>query len=302
MLIEIHVPRPLTLLLFIFAVSGWLLWLNGAPISTGTASVNQSSSSSTSVHSSLPVGGNIEESRQQVVEAEQEIFFARKVHATLQQKEELLRFQLKILEEERNALGENISSQTERSFIDARANLVQLLQDKDLAEQRIKRALDQLWDARVQGSQISILATGVMPELEWPVEPVYGVSATFRDPEYEEIFGFAHDGLDIPVLQNTPILAPAAGTVEKVADNGFGYSYIILRHAGVATLYGHVSQIDVAEGQTVSLGQQIGLSGGRPGTKGAGSHTTGPHLHLEVIKNGERIDPKTVLKQRSDIY
>lgn len=300
MLIEINVPRPLTLLLLVFAISGWLLWLNGVPTSTGTASVGQSSNSSSAAL--LPVGGNIEESRKQVVEAEQQIFFARKVHATLEQKEELLRFQLKLLEEERNTLGENIDSQTERSFIDARANLVQLLQDKDLAEQSIKRALDQLWDARVQGSQISIRATGITPELEWPVEPVYGVSATFRDPDYEEIFGFAHDGLDIPVLQGTPILAPAVGTVEKVAENGFGYSYIILRHAGVATLYGHVSQIDVAEGQTVSLGQQIGLSGGRPGTKGAGSHTTGPHLHLEVIRDGERIDPLIVLKPEAGIY
>lgn len=297
MLIEVHIPRPLTLLLIIFAVTGWLMWFNAVPpTTTGTASVVPSPQGSSSAATiTEAVGGNSEESRKQAVLAEQEIFFARQVHSVLAKKEELLRFQLKLLEEERAALGEGITSQVENDFITARANLVQLLQDKDLAEQRIKRALDQLWDARVQGSQISINATGTVPELQWPVEPVYGISATFRDPQYEEIFGFAHDGLDIPALQDTAILAPAAGTVEKVADNGLGYSYIIIRHAGIATLYGHVSRIDVAEGQQVHLGEQIGLTGGRPGTNGAGSQTTGPHLHLEVIKDGQRLDPLTVL-------
>ena len=57
------------------------------------------------------------------------------------------------------------------------------------------------------------------------------------------------------------------------------------------TLYGHVSDIMVMDGQSVKAGDVIGLSGGTPGTKGAGLYTTGPHLHFEILKDGVHVDP-----------
>ncbi len=126
----------------------------------------------------------------------------------------------------------------------------------------------------------------------WPVSPSRGISAYFHDGAYRKVFGFTHNAIDIRTPQGTAIHAPANGVVYKVRDNGYGYSYIIIAHeAGVMTVYGHVSEFRVREGDNVYAGQVIGLSGGVPGSKGAGLMTTGAHLHFEVMKGGAYADP-----------
>lgn len=130
----------------------------------------------------------------------------------------------------------------------------------------------------------------------WPVTPNKGISAYFHDSSYYARFGVQHNAIDIPEYQGSPIHSPADGVVYKVKDNGYGYSYIILAHAGgFTTTYGHVSSILVEEGQRVSQGSIIGLTGGMPGTKGSGYMTTGPHLHFEIYLNGTHIDPLNYL-------
>ena len=126
----------------------------------------------------------------------------------------------------------------------------------------------------------------------WPVSPSRGISAYFHDEAYRAVMGMVHQAIDIRALQGTPIHAPADGVVYKTRDNGFGYSYIILAHGGgFMTLYGHVAEIRVIEGEKIKQGQVIGLSGATPGSKGAGLMTTGPHLHFEVLKGGKHVDP-----------
>lgn len=126
----------------------------------------------------------------------------------------------------------------------------------------------------------------------WPVEPSRGISAYFRDPSYVAVFGVGHNAIDVPTTQKTTIHAPAEGVVYKVRDNGYGYSYLILAHkGGYMTVYGHVSGFLVEEGEKVRPGQGVALTGGTPGTKGAGYMTTGAHLHFEVMKGGKYIDP-----------
>ena len=126
----------------------------------------------------------------------------------------------------------------------------------------------------------------------WPVSPSRGISAYFHDESYRKAMGVPHEAIDIRALQSTPIHAPADGVVYKTRDNGYGYSYIILAHAGgFMTVYGHVSEIRVKAGEQIKEGQTIGLSGATPGTKGAGLMTTGPHLHFEVLKGGKHVDP-----------
>ncbi|MFC1656190.1 murein hydrolase activator EnvC family protein [Patescibacteria group bacterium] len=138
-------------------------------------------------------------------------------------------------------------------------------------------------------------ATG--EKLNWPVTPSRGISAYFRDSSYKSTFGIPHNAIDIPVAQGTPVRAPSSGVVYKVKDNNdTSYSYIILAHkGGVLTVFGHMSETLVEERDVVLPGEMIGLSGGIPGTTGAGYLTTGAHLHFEVIKSGKHVDPLFLL-------
>lgn len=127
---------------------------------------------------------------------------------------------------------------------------------------------------------------------KWPVTPSRGISAYFHDEAYRKVMGAVHQAVDIRALQGTPLHAAADGVVYRAKDNGYGYSYIILAHnGGFMTVYGHVLEIRVVNGQKIKQGEVIGLSGGMPGTKGAGLMTTGPHLHFEVHKGGKPVDP-----------
>ena len=124
----------------------------------------------------------------------------------------------------------------------------------------------------------------------WPV-PANKITATFHDPTYPKKWGL-HQAIDIRAAQGTEIRAPANAYVFQTKDNGNGYSYIILAHKNsLVTVYGHVSKMIAEPGTIVKKGDLIGLSGGAVGTPGAGLQTTGPHLHFEVHKKGEPVNP-----------
>lgn len=138
-------------------------------------------------------------------------------------------------------------------------------------------------------------AANMTPSFAWPV---YGpVSAGFKNAAYKKHFGVDHFGTDIVVGQGSPVAAAADGIVFMARDGGkTGYSYLLIGHrGGYATLYGHLSEFLVAPGQTVSAGDIVALSGGQPGTHGAGPMTTAAHLHFEVIKDGTNVNPQSVL-------
>jgi murein DD-endopeptidase MepM/ murein hydrolase activator NlpD len=126
----------------------------------------------------------------------------------------------------------------------------------------------------------------------WPVNPGRGITAYYREASYARIFGMQHNAIDLRASQGTLVKSAADGVVYKAEDNGYGYSYVMVAHyGGYMTLYGHISRIVVEEGDEVRQGDVIGLSGGIPGTKGAGIHTTGAHLHFEILKEGLYTDP-----------
>jgi pyruvate/2-oxoglutarate dehydrogenase complex dihydrolipoamide acyltransferase (E2) component len=88
-----------------------------------------------------------------------------------------------------------------------------------------------------------------------------------------------HQGVDYGAPTGTPILAAARGRVDLAGElSGYG-SAVVLRHNNdtLETLYGHMSQILVKEGQWVEQGTVIGLVGST-------GYSTGPHLHFEVLK------------------
>ena len=96
----------------------------------------------------------------------------------------------------------------------------------------------------------------------------------------------SHTGMDIASNQGTTVYAADSGTV-VLAEwyGGYGNCIMIDHGNGYKTLYGHLSVISVSNGQSVSQGQTIG-------NVGSTGNSTGPHLHFEVYKNGERIDPE----------
>ena len=98
-----------------------------------------------------------------------------------------------------------------------------------------------------------------------------------------------HHGLDFTAPTGTEIYATGSGTV-KMPKRGYGYGkHVVIDHGyGYQTLYAHMSKFAVKPGQKVKRGDVIGYVGN------TGS-STGPHLHYEVIKNGNKINPISFL-------
>lgn len=94
-----------------------------------------------------------------------------------------------------------------------------------------------------------------------------------------------HSGQDIDAATGDPVVAGASGTVTFTGwQNGYGQLVVIDHGGGLTTRYGHLSHIDVAQGQTVERSQFIG----RVGSTG---RSTGPHLHYEIRINDEPVNP-----------
>ena len=95
-----------------------------------------------------------------------------------------------------------------------------------------------------------------------------------------------HKGMDFTAPTGTKIYATGDAVVQKVQNKRWGYGkHVVLNHGyGYSTLYGHMSRINVRVGQKVKRGQLIGLVGST-------GKSTGPHLHYEVRKNGNAVNP-----------
>lgn len=104
-----------------------------------------------------------------------------------------------------------------------------------------------------------------------------------------------HRGVDYPVPPRTPVVASLPGTVRLRNDpDGYG-RYVEIDHGnGTSTRYAHLSAYNVTDGQQVTQGQTIALSGGAAGSDGAGN-SQGPHLHYEFRRNGQAVDPASVV-------
>ena len=95
-----------------------------------------------------------------------------------------------------------------------------------------------------------------------------------------------HMGIDIAFPRGTKVLACEGGTVVNASySGGFGKCIMIEHQNGLKTIYAHLDKIDVKKGQPVLRGQVIGKVGNT-------GNSTGPHLHLSVMKNGKYVNPE----------
>lgn len=98
-----------------------------------------------------------------------------------------------------------------------------------------------------------------------------------------------HAGIDIGGKSGDPVYAAADGVVTHVGyDRGNGYNVIVKHENGISTRYSHLRKYLVEKGQKVLQGEKIALLGST-------GRSTGPHLHFEVLKNGENVDPMKYL-------
>lgn len=276
MSLHIEISRPLSLLMIVGLVLG------------GLATMMQENTSGANL-----VGKGGDTPPQLAIRtAEDDIRRARLEQELADRHIEVLKYQLQRLEHEREVMKDDVSSQRSEEFRAGLRMLVELIEGKRRADDKMVQTFRELWDAERAGLAAAALGDE-HPDirLRWPVSPSYGISAIFHDPEYKKYFGMEHNAVDIPAMQGTVITAPADGTISSVVDNGMGYSYLLIDHGGYSTLYGHVSRFLVEKGQTVTQGDAIAESGGMPGTKGAGNLTTGPHLHFEVITGEGHVNP-----------
>ncbi|HEY6235043.1 MAG TPA: peptidoglycan DD-metalloendopeptidase family protein, partial [Candidatus Elarobacter sp.] len=126
-------------------------------------------------------------------------------------------------------------------------------------------------------------------QLSWPVSgPITSPFGWRMHPVYHRMI--LHRGIDIGVPTGTPVVAAGGGTIILASYQGdCGNMIAIDHHGGLSTIYCHLSQIFVSVGQEIQRGQAIGAAG-------ATGDATGPHVHFQVMKNGNPVDPMTYLR------
>ncbi len=137
----------------------------------------------------------------------------------------------------------------------------------------------------------------VTPAREWSGQFTAPADAAISDVfGSERVFNgkssSPHQGLDFRVPSGTPVAAMNDGTVLLARPLYFEGNFVVLDHGqGLLTLYLHLSEFKVKEGDQVKRGQEIGLSGGT-------GRATGPHLHVAVRWQGTYLDPARLMRLR----
>lgn len=145
-------------------------------------------------------------------------------------------------------------------------------------------------------SRLELVKTGVerraaLAAATPTIWPAHGdLSASYGTREDPFNGGLAHhSGIDISTDKGSPVYATAAGTVESARWNGDYGNMVVIDHGfGLVTRYGHLAGFAVQPGATVERGTIIGYVG-------ATGRATGPHLHYELLVNGQLTNPLPTL-------
>jgi murein DD-endopeptidase MepM/ murein hydrolase activator NlpD len=157
-------------------------------------------------------------------------------------------------------------------------SLERIAADRQLLAQRLaNRAPERLWSA------------GFSLPVPGPLLSPFGVRRVLNGEPRSR-----HNGVDLRAAEGEPVVAAGAGRVLLVAPFYFEGNLIVLDHGlGLVTIYCHLSQTSVTEGESVAQGQVIGLAG-------QSGRATGPHLHFGARLGGVRIDPLSLLTLTED--
>ncbi|MBR9989679.1 MAG: M23 family metallopeptidase [Gemmatimonadetes bacterium] len=178
-----------------------------------------------------------------------------------------------------------------------RAEVVRLAQELAKVEEQYERVRQMLGADIIDGDSvpilpplrqdtntISLLSTEPNPIDLWPLEERGFITRTVHDSR-------AHTGLDIAVRKDSYIRAAGGGIVRVAGMDDVYGQYVVIDHgATFESVYGHASRLFVTAGDRVRRGEVIGLTGST-------GRSTGPHLHFEIRKGGEVVDPLAFVRQ-----
>lgn len=172
-----------------------------------------------------------------------------------------------------NAQEDELLAESER--------VAELLKQAKAAEEAAAKKAAQEAAARAAAAKEIRAGNGV---LAWPVVGEVTSGYGYRIHPIFQVRKM-HTGIDIDGDIGDPIRAAAAGTViSSEWRGGYGKCIVISHGGGLATLYGHASELLVSAGEEVDRGQVIGKVGST-------GYSTGPHLHFEVRVDGSPVDP-----------
>lgn len=142
------------------------------------------------------------------------------------------------------------------------------------------------WDSAPLDSSV---LPGWMREQVWGSHPV-PVVAPVEGAVVSRRWETGHQGVDLAAVASSAVRASADGVVlRRGTDKVFGRFLLVGHDSGYQTFYGHLLDWAVRQGDTVLAGQRIGRVG-------AGGRSTGPHLHFEVRKDGQSVDPTAMIR------
>ena len=135
-------------------------------------------------------------------------------------------------------------------------------------------------------SSVSVTNTS-FPLKNATVTSTYG---TRTDPVTNEPLS-THHGIDLAAPDGSEIYSYKSGVVSFVKDDEIFGNCVLIDHGDISSFYAHMSSVDVCAGQSVSVGEKIGIIGST-------GKSTGTHLHFEIRKEGNRVDPSGYLYEK----
>ncbi|MCC6865395.1 MAG: M23 family metallopeptidase [Ignavibacteria bacterium] len=138
----------------------------------------------------------------------------------------------------------------------------------------------------------SILFSGMMRDIPmgYPYNGILSSNYGYRKNPFGGYSGEFHPGIDIKGPMGDQIFATADGIVNRCDNyNGYGNAVVLDHKCGLQTLYGHLTKVNVVQGQFVKAGDVIGFLGST-------GRSTGPHIHYEIRRNNDDINPEPYVK------